>query len=201
MKQTTLFLDVGGVILTNGWDHNLRKQAALVFGIEYQEMNSRHALTFDTFEIGKISLDEYLERVVFYEQRNFSLEQFKDFMFAHSKAYPEMIEWICQIKRQYQLKIVVVSNEGRELMVNRIQRFQLKEFVDCFICSAFVQLRKPDQEIYRIALEIAQANPEEVIYIDDRTMLAEIGKKMGMQAICHSSLEQTRKELNNIIRT
>ena len=79
---TTLFLDIGGVILSNGWDHQLREKAAKKFGLDFMEMNQRHALTFDTYEIGKITLDEYLNRVVFYVSRSFSHEDFKEFMFG-----------------------------------------------------------------------------------------------------------------------
>jgi putative hydrolase of the HAD superfamily len=196
---TTLFLDVGGVFLTNGWDHHMREHAAQKFRLDYAEMNSRHALTFDTYEIGKITLDEYLKRVVFYQPRDFSMEEFKEFMFAQSQPYSEMIQLIREIKSRYSLRTIAISNEGRELMVQRIKRFQLKEFIDFFVCSGFVGLRKPDEEIYRIALDMAQVDPKEVIYIDDRPMLAEIGNKLGMQAFHHMSFEQTQAFLQKIL--
>src|SRR6266516_2408383 len=85
---TTLFLDIGGVLLTNGWGRNSRARAADKFGLDYGEMNERHHLTFDTYEEGKLSLDEYLNRVVFYEPRPFSQDEFKEFMFAQSRPYP-----------------------------------------------------------------------------------------------------------------
>ena len=196
---TTLFLDIGGVFLTNGWDRHMREKVAQKFHLDYEEMNSRHALTFDTYEIGKISLDEYLNRVVFYQPRSFSLEEFKECMFAQSQPYPEMIQLIRDAKVRYSLRIVVVSNEGRELMIQRINRFRLKEFVDIFVCSCFVGLRKPDEEIYRVAWDVAQVEPKEVIYIDDRTMLVEIGNKLGMKSIQHKTLEQTRSLLKDIL--
>ncbi len=199
IPYTTLFLDVGGVMLTNGWDHHMREHAAQKFNLDYSEMNGRHALTFDTYEIGKISLDEYLQRIIFYQPRSFSKDEFKEYMFAQSQAFPEMIAFVRELKARYFFKVVVVSNEGRELMLKRIERFQLKEFVDFFVCSCFVHLRKPDEEIYHIALDLSQVKPEEVIYIDDRPMLAEIGRKMGMQAIQHISLEQTHKKMMEIL--
>ena len=199
IPYTTLFLDVGGVLLTNGWDHHLRERAAQKFNLDYAEMNARHALTFDTYEIGKITLDEYLQRIIFYQPRPFSKDEFKDYMFAQPQAFPEMIAFVRELKSRYFFKVVVVSNEGRELMLKRIERFQLKEFVDFFVCSCFVQLRKPDEEIYRIALDLSQVRPEEVIYIDDRPLLAEIGRSMGMQAIQHLSVEQTRKKMMEIL--
>lgn len=198
-RYTTLFLDVGGVLLTNGWDHHSRENAAKKFHLDYDEMNGRHALTFDTYEIGKITLDEYLNRVVFYQSRSFSLDQFKEFMFVQSQSYPEMIQLIRDVKVHYSLRTVVVSNEGRELMEQRIKRFQLKKFIDFFVCSGFIGLRKPDEEIYRTALDMAQVDPNEVIYIDDRPMLVEIGCKLGMQSIRHMTATQTRNLLSKFL--
>lgn len=199
-SYSTIFLDIGGVILSNGWDHALREKAAQTFQLDRVEMNKRHALMFDTYEIGKISLDDYLEKVVFYQPRTFSLQEFKEFMFSQSFSFPEMIELIRTLKKEQSLRIVAVSNEGRELMENRIKKFQLKSFIDIFICSSYVGLRKPDYAIYHLALDLSQAKPEEVIYIDDRPLLAEIGRSLGLQTIQHSSVDQTRKLLYDLLQ-
>src|SRR5512136_487089 len=126
-RPTALFLDVGGVLLTNGWDRRMRKKAAEVFHLDQEEMDERHHLTFDTFELGKLSLDEYLNRMVFYEERPFSKEEFKGFMFSQSQPFPQMIDLVRNLKKAYGLKIAVVSNEGRELTTYRIQNFRLAE--------------------------------------------------------------------------
>src|SRR5512143_1598306 len=112
---TTLFLDIGGVLLTNGWARGIRQIAAQKFGLDYAEMDERHHLTFDTYEEGKLSLDEYLNRVVFYQERPFSRDDFKAFMYAQSQPFPKMIEWVCKLKTQHSLQIAAVSNEGREI--------------------------------------------------------------------------------------
>lgn len=200
MKYTTLFLDIGGVLLTNGWDHQSREKAAQHFDLNEEEMNKRHVLLFDTYEIGKLSLDEYIEGVVFYEPRPFSQEAFKQFMFDQSQAYSVMLQLMKGIKKHYNLKIVAVTNEGRELMVHRLNQFKLKEFIDFFICSAFVHLRKPDLDFYRLALDSAQVKPEEVIYIDDRPLLADMGRRLGMQAIQHVSYEKTHQLLDEYLQ-
>src|SRR5512146_247409 len=122
---TTLFLDIGGVLLTNGWDRAIRTRASEKFGLDYKEMDERHHLTFDTYEEGKLSLDEYLNRVVFYQARPFSREEFKAFMYAQSRPFPKMIEWVRGLKSQYSLQVAAVSNEGRELTVYRVQQFKL----------------------------------------------------------------------------
>src|ERR1700688_4231070 len=130
-----LFTDVGGVILTNGWDGVARKRAAGQFHLDLADADQRHQLTFDTYEIGKLSLDDYLDRIVFYEPRSFSRDDFKTFVFAKSKPFPEMIELIRQTKARNSLKLAVVSNEGRELTEYRIRQFGLAEFVDFFVSS------------------------------------------------------------------
>jgi putative hydrolase of the HAD superfamily len=190
-----LFVDVGGVLLTNGWSHESRKRAAKMFGLDLDEMEDRHHLTFDTYEEGKLTLDEYLSRVVFYRKRSFTRAQFRKFMFAQSKPFPEMIELVRQLKSKYGLKIAVVSNEGRELNAHRIQTFELNSFVDFFISSCFVHFRKPDEDIFRMALDIAQAPVSQVIYIDDRAMFVQIAKSFGIHGIHHTDHKSTRDKL------
>jgi putative hydrolase of the HAD superfamily len=192
---TTLFLDIGGVLLTNGWDRGVRTVASEKFGLDYAEMDERHHLTFDTYEEGKLSLDEYLNRVVFYQERSFSREEFKAFMYAQSQPFPEMIELMRGLKAQHGLQVAAVSNEGRELTVYRVQQFKLGTFIDFFISSCFVHYRKPDADMYRIALDIAQVRPEQVVYIDDRAMFVEVVQGLGIRGIMHTNYQSTGKAL------
>jgi len=185
-RVTALFLDVGGVMLTNGWDRKSREAAAKQFNLDLDELNDRHRMTFDTYESGKLSLDEYLNRSVFYKDRPFTLEQFRAFMFEQSVAYPEMIDLIKGLKAHYGLKIAVVNNEGRELNEYRIKTFYLNDFVDFFISSCFVHFRKPDADIWKIALDIAQVPREEVVYIDDRAMFVQVAQGLGLKGIVHN---------------
>lgn len=194
-SMKALFLDVGGVLLTNGWDRAMRQRAAATFRLDYADMDERHHLTFDTFESGKLTLDEYLDRTIFYQERPFSREEFKSFMFSQSKAYPQMIEWVRALKARYPLKVAVVSNEARELTVYRVRTFGLAEFVDFFIVSSFVHFRKPDRDIYRMALDIAQVSPEQVAYVEDRLMFVEVAQSLGIRGIHHTGYESTRKGL------
>lgn len=192
---TTLFLDIGGVLLTNGWDRGIRRLASEKFGLDYEEMDERHHLTFDTYEEGKLSLDEYLNRVVFYQERSFPREEFKAFMYAQSQPYPQMIELMRELKAQYGLRVAAVSNEGRELAVYRVQQFGLGTIFDFFVSSCFVHYRKPDADMYRIALDIAQARPEQVLYIDDRAMFVEVAQELSIRGIIHRRYETTRNAL------
>jgi len=195
MRISALFLDLGGVLLTNGWDRHSRELAATTFNLDRKEMDERHHLTFDTYEAGKLTLDQYLSRVVFYEQRNFTKDQFREFMFAQSKPCPEMIDLVRTLKSQYKLKIAVINNEGRELNERRIQNFKLHSFVDFFIASCFVHVRKPDEDIYRIALDVAQVPPEQVAYIEDRAMFVQIAETLGIRGIHHVDYTSTCEKL------
>ena len=192
---TTLFLDIGGVMLSNGWGHESRRSAAETFNLDFNDMEDRHHLTFVTYEEGKLTLKEYLNRVVFYEKRSFSPAQFKEFMFAQSTPFPEMIEFVQQLKEQYKLKIAVVNNEAQELNKHRIEKFQLNRFVDFFISSCFVHFRKPDADIFRIALDIAQVPAEQVVYIEDVQMFVDVAKDLGIRSIRHKDYLSTSAEL------
>jgi putative hydrolase of the HAD superfamily len=193
MRIKALFTDVGGVLLTNGWDGGARKRAAEQFHLDLAEMDQRHHLTFDTYEIGKLSLDDYLNRIVFYEPRSFSRDDFKTFVFAQSQPFPEMLELMRQTKARHSLKLAVVSNEGRELTEYRIRQFGLADFVDFFVSSCFVHFRKPDTDIFRMAIDMSQTPPQETVYLDDRPLFVEVARSMGLKAIHHTSYDETKR--------
>lgn len=192
---TTLFLDIGGVLLTNGWDHHARKRAARNFEIELSEMEHRHHLTFDTYEEGKLTLEEYLDRVVFYQKRPFTRAQFRRFMFAQSQPYDEMIALVAQLKVRHRLKIAVVSNEARELNSHRIRKFKLDRFVDFYISSCFVHIRKPDVDIFRLALDISQVPAQQVLYIENTRMFVQVAEGLGIRSVLHTDYKSTCAKL------
>jgi len=195
---TTLFVDVGGVLLTNGWDHLARRRAAKHFKLNWAEMDERHRLVFETHEEGKLSFEEYLGWVVFHEKRPFTRKQFRDFMFAQSKPFPKMLEIVAQLKARHGLKIIVISNESREVNAYRIRTFKLDRLVDTFISSCFVRMRKPDIEIFRLALDLAQTIPAQAVFIDNTAMFVQIAEGLGMHSILHVDFESTRTELTSL---
>lgn len=199
-KINTIFTDIGGVLLNNGWDRKKRADAVAKFKLDPEEMNERHHLTFDTYEEGKITLDEYLDRVVFYEKRSFSKKTFKEYMYSRSESFDDMIQLIKGLKKKHRLHIAVISNEGRELNDHRIHKFGLNTFVDFFISSSFVHIRKPDADIFKLALDIAQKSPDEVVFIDDRAMFVQVAAKLGIRGIIHKSYAQTKKELDVLLK-
>ena len=180
-----LFVDVGGVLGTNGWGRDSRREAAKVFALNLGEMDQRHHLTFDTYESGKLSLEGYLDRVVFYEPRPFSKAQFTEFMLSRSQPYPEMLQYIARLKDKYRLRIVAISNEGYEMTLHRVDSFGLKKFVDAFLFSCFVHFRKPDVDMYRLALNVSLVSPDRVVYLDDRSMFVETAQTLGIRGIVH----------------
>lgn len=192
---TTLFLDIGGVLLTNGWGRAERNNAITHFDLNADEVNERHHLTFDTYESGKLTLDDYLDRVIFYEPRSFDKADFQAFMFGQSQALPGAIEFFKTVKAQNKLRVVAVSNEGRELNAYRIQTFRLYELFDAFVSSSFVHLRKPDLDIYKMACDIAQASPEEILYFDDRQMFVQVANSIGIHCHHYEGIEKAKNSL------
>ena len=190
-----LFVDIGGVLLSDGWDHHARKRAATHFKLAWDELEERHQLMVTTYEEGKLTLEDYLGRVVFYQERPFTRAEFRIFMFAQSTPYPEMIELVTQIKVRYGLKIIVVSNEARELNEYRIRAFKLDKVVDAFISSCFVHIRKPDPDIFRLALDIAQVPAGQVVYIENTPMFVQIAAGLGMRSVLHTEYRSTRATL------
>ena len=152
-------------------------------------------MNFETHEKDKITFNEYLDRVVFYEKRPFTRAEFRRFMFAQSKSYAEMIELVRSLKAKYGLKIIVVSNESRELNAHRISTFKLAGFVDAFISSCFVRLRKPDTDIFRMALDIAQVPPGQIVYIENTPLFVQVAESLGIRSILHSNCKSTAEKL------
>ncbi len=197
-KIKVVFMDVGGVLLTNGWGHESRQKAAEVFGLDYDKMNELHNFIYNVFEIGSISLDEYLDTVVFNQERNFTKTDFKDFMYAESKMLPQLLPWLKTWKRHTDLPVFAINNESRELNDYRITSFNLHDLFDGFFSSCYVGFRKPDPRIFQRAIEIVHVAPEECIYFDDRSMLVKAAKKLGMNSYQHQNFEDTKQILENL---
>jgi putative hydrolase of the HAD superfamily len=192
---TCIFVDIGGVLLSDGWDRYARKRAVSHFKLEAAEIEDRHQVTWNTYQEGKFTLEEYLTRVIFYKKRSFTRAQFRRFMFAQSNPHPEMIDLLARLKARHGLKIAVVSNEGRELNAYRIRKFKLDEIVDFFISSCFVGLRKPDVDIFRLALDVAQVPARQVVYIENTAMFVRIAEDMEIRSILHTDYASTCAKL------
>jgi putative hydrolase of the HAD superfamily len=196
-----IFLDIGGVLLTNGWGHESRQAAAEKFGFDYTEMNILHEFIFNVYEIGKISLDEYLYTTLFYKPRDFTKQDFISFMFEQSVELPGTLQWLIQWKKQYpgKFRFISINNEGKELNDYRLQKFKLHECFDAFISSCEVGMRKPDPGIFRLAMGIAQVSPDQCVYFDDRQILVEAAAKTGMTCYRHKDLASTKAILEALV--
>ena len=192
---TTMFWDIGGVILTNGWDHNSRRAAAEKFRLDWEDFEGRHELSFPAFDSGLITLNEYLDRTLFYRPRPFTRETFIAFMFEQSKEYPEARAVLDAVARSGKYLIGAINNEPFELNEYRIKKFDLRRDFLVFFSSCYVHSRKPEETIYRMALEITQRPAEECIFIDDRPLNLENPRRMGMNVILYQNPAQLGTEL------
>jgi len=194
-EVNTLFWDNGGVILTNGWDRASRREAVEKFHLDWADFEDRHELMLDGFERGQVSLDAYLKRTVFYRERAYSIEEFKDFMFAQSQAFPESLDFLGRLASSRRWLLAALNNESAEINEYRIRTFQLRDYFEAFFSSCYLGYRKPGAEIYNLALRITQSAPQQCILIDDRELNLECARELGIHTIQFQNVGQLREEL------
>lgn len=197
-RISAIFWDVGGVLLTNAWDREQRQRALGHFKLDEAEFDDRHEMVVSSFERGKISLDEYLQRTLFYRKRPFTPTEFRDYMFSLSQPLPEVLELARGLAKSARNLMGTINNESKELNQYRIRKFGLREIFTLFLSSCYVGLRKPEDAIYRLALEVTQKMPEECCFVDDRALNLEAAERLGMHTIRMESAEQLRQELQKL---
>ena len=193
-----IFWDVGGVLLTNAWDHTQRAQALDRFQLDPREFHDRHEMVVSSFERGKIGLDEYFDRTIFYRPRSFKRDEFRDFMLSLSQPLPGMLEFAQSLTNTGRYLMGTINNESRELNYYRMEKFGLRNTFRLFFSSCFVGLRKPERDIYRLALETTQIPAEECCFVDDRSINVEAAAQMGMHAIEMKTLDQLREDMGKL---
>lgn len=193
-----LFWDVGGVLLTNAWDHTQRTQALKHFQLDEEEFRDRHDMVVSSFERGKITLDEYLDRTVFYRPRPFTREAFRGYMYTLSQPFPEVLQFAQSLTASGKVLMATINNESREVNDYRIETFGLRKIFRLFFSSCYVGLRKPEAGIYRLALDVTQIPPEECCFIDDRALNLECAAQLGMQTVEMDSLEKLKIDLQRL---
>jgi putative hydrolase of the HAD superfamily len=192
---TALFWDVGGVILSNGWDRAARAAAAKKFGLDWEEFQDRHELASPAFETGRITLDTYLQRTVFYRKRDFSREEFTNFIFSQSSEIPDSRAVLKEVAGTGKYLLATINNEPLELNERRIHQFNLRREFQAFFSSCYLGVRKPDEGIYKLALEVTQRSPDECLFIDDRELNLECARQMNMRTIRFQNAAQLRGDL------
>ena len=194
----TLFWDVGGVLLTNAWDRTQRDAAMAKFQLDPIEFQDRHEMVVSSFERGKISLEDYLDRTIFYRARTFTRDALKMYMYSLSQPLPETLALARSIAASGKYRMATINNESREMNRYRIDTYQLAEIFTYFVSSCYVGLRKPEKDIYRMALEISEAKAEECCFLDDRSLNLECAQQLGMHTIQVQGARQVREELANL---
>jgi putative hydrolase of the HAD superfamily len=194
-KITTIFSDIGGVLLTNGWDLPSRKDAAERFALDWNEFETSHESVVGDFEIGRVSLDEYLDCTVFQRPRPFTRDEFRSFLFSESQPQPGSLELVAELAGSGKYLLATLNNESRDLNNYRIERFRLRDYFSVFFSSGFLGVKKPDEKIYRIALEMTQRSPDECLFVDDRAENLEPARRLGMAGIQFHNAAQLREEL------
>jgi putative hydrolase of the HAD superfamily len=190
-----IFWDVGGVLLSNAWDRTQRTTALEHFHLDEAEFHDRHEMVVSSFERGKITLDEYLDRTVFYRTRPFTRDEFRDFMYSLSQPFPEVLSFAQALSDSGKYFMGTINNESRELNYYRIEKYGLRKMFRLFVSSCFVGFRKPERDIYRLALETTQIPAEACCFIDDRALNLECATKLGMKTIEMQNVEQLRADL------
>ncbi len=197
---TAIFWDIGGVLLTNGWDRVSRRKGSEVFGLEWEEFEARHQAQENAFDRGLMTLDEYLDRAIFFRPRQFSREEMREFIFAQSQPHPEVLAIVGEMARGRRYFLATLNNEPLEFNLRRIETFGLKRFFSAFFSSCFLGLAKPDPAIFRRVLQITQRQPDECLFIDDRPANIESAASLGIRTLHHSgNAEDLKTHLAGIL--
>jgi putative hydrolase of the HAD superfamily len=199
LPYDVVLFDVGGVLLTNGWDHGERAAAAARFGLDVQELEARNAKVYVAWERDEIDHNQYLDAVVFYEPRSFSRDEFFTFILAQSKLLEDgALEILKEIARSNKYMVGALNNEARETNDFRFGKFELRRYFKVAFSSCYVGLRKPDAAIYRRALDVLGSAAERTLFIDDRQENVDGALAAGMKAIRFTGAEGLRKDLDRL---
>jgi putative hydrolase of the HAD superfamily len=191
-----ILFDVGGVLLTNGWDHRERASVIGQFGLDLADFEKRHPEPNDAWERDAISLDEYLQATVFYEPRGFSRDEFFRAMCAQSKPFENNgLGVLKEIAASCKYIVGTLNNEARATNDYRFEQYGIRKNIDVAFSSCYVGLRKPGQAIYKRALDILGTEGTRTLFIDDRAENAAAAAAAGMTAIRFEGADKLRGQL------
>lgn len=196
---STILWDVGGVLLTNGWDRDERTSVLEQFSLDSVSFEQRHEIANDAWEKGLMTAEQYLRQTVFYEPRPFTPTAFLEAMKDRSALLPHgAIRILQELAASEEVELAILNNEARELNDYRIERFELGRYFDVFFSSCYLGLRKPDPRIFELALDVLQRDPEEVAFIDDRAGNCAAAEALGIHAITYQDEAQCAHELERL---
>ncbi len=197
-KISAVFCDVGGVLLTNGWDHGERTRLVEKFGLDGVDFEGRHQMLAAALDAGQLDLDQYLDRTIFYRPRAFRKQEVRDFIYAQSEALPESLAVIGRLAQTRRVFLATLNNESRELNLHRIEKFGLRNYFSVFFSSCYLGVSKPDPQIYRLALDLSQQPAQECVFIDDRSLNLECAHRLGLHTIQFLNAEQRENDLHTL---
>jgi putative hydrolase of the HAD superfamily len=196
---STILWDVGGVLLTNGWDHAGRAAVLKHFAVDIASVEPRHEVANDPWEKGLMTAEQYLLQTVFFEPRPFTPAAFLQQMKEQSQLLPNgAIRILQELAASEEVELAMLNNEARELNDYRIERFALGLYFDVFLSSCYLGLRKPDAKIFEVALDVLQRDPEEVAFIDDREQNCAAAEALGIHAIPYHDEAQCVQALEHL---
>jgi putative hydrolase of the HAD superfamily len=194
-KISAVFSDVGGVLLTNGWDQGERAKLVAQFGLDGGDFEGRHQMLAAAYESGQLDLDQYLDRTIFYCPRAFRKQEVRDFMYAQSEALPDSLALMARLAQARKVFMATLNNESRELNLHRIEKFGLRNYFSVFFSSCYLGVAKPHPQIYRLALDLSQQQPQECVFIDDRSLNLECARRLGLHTIQFLNAGQLENDL------
>jgi len=194
-----IFFDIGGVLGSNGWDHEQRERAIQRFDLNPEDFEWRHTEVVSEFEEGRITLDEYLDIAVFHTARSFSREEFTEFMRSQSVPDEATIGIARRLSRHAGLTLMTMNNESEELNRYRIEKFGISQIFEAFLSSCWLGVRKPLRRFYHRGLGIADADASTSLFIDDRQQNLLSATTVGLNVIHFKSSEQLRSDLERIL--
>lgn len=197
-KISAVFSDVGGVLLTNGWDHGQRRRLVEQFGLDGSDFEDRHQMLSAALDSGRLDLDQYLDRTIFYRPRAFAKDAVRDFMYSQSEALPGSLDLMARIAATHRFFLATLNNESRELNLHRIEKFSLRNYFSVFFSSCYLGVSKPHQEIYRLALDLSQHQADECVFIDDRPLNLESARRLGLHTIQFLHAAQLESDLRSL---
>jgi putative hydrolase of the HAD superfamily len=194
-----ILFDVGGVLLTNGWDTRERRAAVEQFHLDPADFEARHLANYDAWERDDISGKAYLDATVFYEPRSFSRGEFFSFMLSQSKTLPDgALGILGELSASHRYMLGALNNEARETNEYRFRQFSLRKYFDVALSSCYLGLRKPEPAIYRRAVDIVGGPAERILFIDDREENVAGAAAAKMKTILFQGADALRRELESL---
>jgi putative hydrolase of the HAD superfamily len=197
-KISAVFCDVGGVLLTNGLDHGERARLVEKFGLDAKDFEDRHQMLSAGMDAGQIDFDQYLDRTIFYRPRPFRKQEVRDFIYAQSEAFLDSLAIIERLAQADKVFLATLNNESRELNLHRIEKFGLRRYFSVFFSSCYLGVSKPHPQIYQLALDLSQRQPEECVFIDDRSLNLECARRLGLHTIQFLNAGQMESDLHTL---